>query len=60
MATVRGSSLSEMGKLSRILNRGVRRPVAAAWTTGSTGEITEEAAGVISVDPGHSSGGQEE
>lgn len=49
MATVRGSSLSEMGRLSRILSRGVRRPVAAAQTTGSTGETTEEAADIISV-----------
>lgn len=31
------------------MSRGVRRPVAAAWTTSSPGETTEEAADIISV-----------
>lgn len=34
-------SLSEMGRL-RVLSRGVRRPVAAAWTIGSSGSQEEQ------------------
>lgn len=44
-----GSSLSDMGRLSKVLSRGVGRPVAAVWSPyfrglrGSTGETSEEA-----------------
>lgn len=44
-------SLSEMGRL-RVLSRGVRRPVAAAWTIGSTRETTDETADIILVRDG--------